>query len=155
MTRKLLFPFLLLPLFVPIPTARAQESTQERYVYPTDPLVVRKLDEWQDRKFGLLMHWGLYAQLGIVESWALCSEDQSFTDLSLSGINPPFALAVLRHANKVAVQMPSSRETVATEQLFRGNSFLRTDSLRSGAYFIIHSLSPTVYWRRNYCGQLA
>jgi alpha-L-fucosidase len=80
MTRKLLFPFLLLPFFVPIPTVRAQESTQERYVYPTDPLVVRKLDEWQDRKFGLLMHWGLYAQLGIVESWALCSEDQPFQD---------------------------------------------------------------------------
>jgi alpha-L-fucosidase len=26
------------------------------------------------------MHWGLYAQLGIVESWALCSEDQPFQD---------------------------------------------------------------------------
>lgn len=44
------------------------------------PLVLAKLEEWQDRKFGLLMHWGLYAQLGIVESWALCSEDQSFQD---------------------------------------------------------------------------
>ena len=75
-----LFPFLLLIILLPIPTARAQESTGEEYVYPADPLVVRKLEEWQDRKFGLLMHWGLYAQLGIVESWALCSEDQPFQD---------------------------------------------------------------------------
>ena len=50
------------------------------YSYPTDPLVLEKLEEWRDLKFGLLMHWGLYAQLGIVESWALCSEDQPFQD---------------------------------------------------------------------------
>ena len=56
---------------------RAQDHP---YVPPADPLVVETLEEWQDLKFGLLMHWGLYAQLGIVESWALCSEDQSFQD---------------------------------------------------------------------------
>ncbi len=50
------------------------------YTLPADPLVRETLEEWQDLKFGLLMHWGLYAQLGIVESWALCSEDQSFQD---------------------------------------------------------------------------
>lgn len=80
MTRKLFFPFLLLLFLLPIPEARAQDAGPERYVQPTDPLVVGKLEEWQDRKFGLLMHWGLYAQLGIVESWALCSEDQPFQD---------------------------------------------------------------------------
>ena len=30
----------------------------ERYVPETDPLVLEKLDQWQDIKFGLLMHWG-------------------------------------------------------------------------------------------------
>lgn len=30
----------------------------ERYVPETDPLVLEKLEEWQDLKFGLLMHWG-------------------------------------------------------------------------------------------------
>ncbi len=45
------------------------------YVPETDPLVVKKLEEWQDWKFGLLMHWGPYSQWGIVESWSLCSED--------------------------------------------------------------------------------
>ena len=55
-------------------------AQDQPYVPPSDPQVRETLEEWQDLKFGLLMHWGLYAQLGIVESWALCSEDQSFQD---------------------------------------------------------------------------
>lgn len=51
----------------------AQQKPVDNYVQPTDSLVIRKLDQWQDQKFGLLMHWGLYAQLGVVESWGLCS----------------------------------------------------------------------------------
>jgi alpha-L-fucosidase len=34
-----------------------------------------ELDHWQDLKFGMIIHWGLYAVPGIVESWALCSEN--------------------------------------------------------------------------------
>lgn len=45
------------------------------YVPETNPLVIKKLDQWQDWKFGLLMHWGPYSQWGIVESWSICSED--------------------------------------------------------------------------------
>ncbi len=45
------------------------------YEWPTDPQVLRKLDAWQDLKFGVLMHWGLYSVPGIVESWNLCNED--------------------------------------------------------------------------------
>jgi alpha-L-fucosidase len=48
---------------------------QERYVEETDPLARQKLEEWQNLKLGLLMHWGPYSQWGIVESWSLCSED--------------------------------------------------------------------------------
>ncbi|ENM5731883.1 alpha-L-fucosidase [Vibrio mimicus] len=48
------------------------------YVAETDPLVVRKLDEWQDLKFGFMMHWGPYSQWGTVESWAICSEDEEW-----------------------------------------------------------------------------
>ena len=55
-------------------------AQQQPYVASSDRLVREKLEAWQDRKFGLMMHWGLYAQLGIVESWALCSEDQPFQD---------------------------------------------------------------------------
>ena len=51
---------------------------QEQYVPETDPLVIKKLAEWQDLKFGLLMHWGPYSQWGIVESWSICAEDEDW-----------------------------------------------------------------------------
>jgi alpha-L-fucosidase len=44
------------------------------YQKPTDPLVLQKLEKWQDRKFGIIIHWGLYAVPGIIESWSICSE---------------------------------------------------------------------------------
>ncbi|HOZ23013.1 MAG TPA: alpha-L-fucosidase, partial [bacterium] len=41
------------------------------------PAAVRQtLEEWQSRKFGLMMHWGPYSQWGVVESWSICSEDE-------------------------------------------------------------------------------
>lgn len=49
-----------------------QSST---YEWPSDPLVSAKLEQWRDQKFGMIIHWGLYAVPGIIESWALCSED--------------------------------------------------------------------------------
>jgi len=75
--------FLSLLLLLVLPQCQATQDPSlagGEYIYPSDPLVQAKLEEWQDLKFGLLMHWGLYAQLGIVESWALCSEDQPFQD---------------------------------------------------------------------------
>ena len=59
-------------LAVPSPVVAQADLT---YVEETDPLVLQKLEEWQDLKLGLLMHWGPYSQWGIVESWSLCSED--------------------------------------------------------------------------------
>ena len=59
----------------------------ERYVPETDPLVLEKLSEWQDIKFGLLMHWGAYSQWGIVESWSLCPEEYGWCERK-SGSNP-------------------------------------------------------------------
>jgi alpha-L-fucosidase len=59
--------------------ARAQmqavHPASAQYEAPTDPLVQRKLEQWRDQKFGLILHWGLYAVPGIIESWQLCSED--------------------------------------------------------------------------------
>ena len=52
-----------------------QQSNTEDYVWPTDPQVLTKLKHWQDQKFGVLMHWGLYSVPGVVESWSICSED--------------------------------------------------------------------------------
>lgn len=46
------------------------------YIYPKEQEVLEQLDKWQDMKFGMIIHWGLYAYLGCVESWQLCSEDE-------------------------------------------------------------------------------
>ena len=50
----------------------------EQYVWPTNEKLLNKLDEWQDLKFGVLFHWGLYSVPGIVESWSICSEDEDW-----------------------------------------------------------------------------
>ncbi len=55
----------------------------EVYFPETDPLVLEKLEAWQDLKLGLLMHWGPYSQWGIVESWSLCSEDEPWCRRSM------------------------------------------------------------------------
>ncbi|HUI09987.1 MAG TPA: alpha-L-fucosidase, partial [Bacteroidota bacterium] len=52
---------------------QAQAPREER---ETDPLVLKKLEWFRDQKFGLILHWGTYAQWGIVESWSICSEDE-------------------------------------------------------------------------------
>ncbi len=55
--------------------AQFVHGTSSSYIWPEDPLVKEKLDHWQDQKFGMIVHWGLYAIPGIVESWSICSED--------------------------------------------------------------------------------
>src|SRR5580765_2917385 len=52
-----------------------QHNASHEYTWPTDTLVLKKLHQWQDIKFGLLMHWGTYSEWGIVESWSICPED--------------------------------------------------------------------------------
>jgi alpha-L-fucosidase len=60
-------------------TAAAQEQTihpqSTEYQWPTDKQVQQKLEQWRDQKFGMIIHWGLYAVPGMIESWALCSEE--------------------------------------------------------------------------------
>ncbi len=56
---------------------KAQEEKQ-KYYPETDPLVLEKLEHWQDLKFGLMMHWGIYSQWGIIESWSVCGEDEEW-----------------------------------------------------------------------------
>ena len=63
-------------LFVSLPAIYSQED--EKYVPETDPIVLEKIEKWQDLKFGLLMHWGTYSQWGIVESWSICAEDEGW-----------------------------------------------------------------------------
>ncbi len=60
-------------------SAGAQENEihqrSEVYEWPTEELVVKNLKQWQDLKFGVLFHWGLYSVPGMVESWAICDEN--------------------------------------------------------------------------------
>ena len=44
-----------------------------QYTPPTDPLVLRKLSQWQNLKFGVLLDWQACTQWGI-DSWPLCPE---------------------------------------------------------------------------------
>jgi alpha-L-fucosidase len=51
--------------------AKAQEQQihpqSAKYEWPTDQAVKDKLDQWRDQKFGMIIHWGLYAVPGMIE----------------------------------------------------------------------------------------
>ncbi|TKC03723.1 alpha-L-fucosidase [Pedobacter frigoris] len=83
-TRLLIF-FSAIFLFI---DSKAQDNNLHQqstiYEWPTDPLVKQKLDKWQDQKFGMIIHWGLYAVPGIMESWNLCSEDWISRDSTIT-----------------------------------------------------------------------
>ena len=65
------------PGYTQVPGDIIIEGNREYHVVK-DPLVLQKLEAWQDLKFGLFMHWGTYSQWGIVESWSLSSEKLPF-----------------------------------------------------------------------------
>jgi len=69
---------LLSVFFTVLPVIIFSQHEEGRYVPETDTLVLQKLEEWQNIKFGLLMHWGTYSQWGIVESWSICPEDYAW-----------------------------------------------------------------------------
>ena len=49
-------------------------KAQHDSIPESDPVILQRIDEWQDLKFGFMMHWGIYTQWGIVESWNICNE---------------------------------------------------------------------------------
>jgi alpha-L-fucosidase len=87
MKGKIICILLLLIALIPPFWAKAQQNIHAQsttYEWPADPLVKAKLDKWQDQKFGMIIHWGLYAVPGIIESWSICSEDWIERDSSSS-----------------------------------------------------------------------
>ena len=77
MRKSLVVCSLLLSLQLQV-AAQAKEGVHEMstgYQAPKDPLVIRKLDKWQEQKFGLFMHWGTYTIWNEVESWSICPVD--------------------------------------------------------------------------------
>ena len=48
--------------------------------------------EWfQDQKFGLFMHWGIYSELGCIESWPLVWADRSWSNPQLQTLDEMLA----------------------------------------------------------------
>jgi alpha-L-fucosidase len=67
-----------LPFFLFTFLATNVQAQHQEYYPDPDTAIQHRLEEWQDLKFGLLMHWGTYSQWGIVESWSICPEDLSW-----------------------------------------------------------------------------
>ena len=54
-------------------------SAAETYCRPAEPILQEKLEWFQDQKLALMMHWGLYCELGMVASWALSDKDAEWS----------------------------------------------------------------------------
>ncbi len=78
---------LILLLFCLLATCTIKAQHEQKYFPENDPLVLEKLEQWQDMKFGLLMHWGAYSQWGIVESWSICGEDEDWCRRNIPDYN--------------------------------------------------------------------
>jgi len=59
----------------------------DTYVYPKETEVLQSLEQWQDLKFGAIIHWGIYNELlgpkngngGVgIAGWAICAEDRDW-----------------------------------------------------------------------------
>ncbi|MBP3253153.1 MAG: alpha-L-fucosidase [Bacteroidales bacterium] len=81
MTLRKYFQFLIILALVFITADGLFSQTQSRTITleeqlpETDSLILKAVDEWQDKKFGFFMHWGIYAQEQLVESWSICNEE--------------------------------------------------------------------------------
>lgn len=54
-------------------------SSEQEWVRPDNPITLERLEWFKDQKLALMMHWGPYSQLGVVESWALSDEDAEWS----------------------------------------------------------------------------
>lgn len=51
-----------------------RKITLDEQLADTSSIIKNKISQWQDLKFGFLIHWGIYSQWGVVESWSICNE---------------------------------------------------------------------------------
>lgn len=73
---------------------------EQAYTPDSNVLIQQRLEDWQDLKFGLLLHWGTYSQWGIVESWSICPEDLSWaTGCRKPGISENYSEYVTAYEN--------------------------------------------------------
>ena len=78
-------------------------SAAETYCRPEEPILQEKLEWFQDQKLALMMHWGLYCELGMVASWALSDKDAEWS----------------RHQ----VNWTEDKETFRSEQILQPRAF--------------------------------
>lgn len=69
-----------------MPEQETHPYIPQNYVFPTEPEVLEKLEWFKDQKLALMMHWGPYSQLGIMESWCLVDSDRKWTRPSVDWI---------------------------------------------------------------------
>ena len=82
---KFIVVFLMLVLTASPSLAQGDVTEQaDGYEWPGEQAVLDKLSEWQDLKFGVILHWGLYAVPGIVESWSICDENWITRDTTMT-----------------------------------------------------------------------
>lgn len=51
------------------------KNTAKNYTFPDKQELKDQLEWFMDQKFGLMIHWGLYNQVGLKESWPLVDRD--------------------------------------------------------------------------------
>ncbi len=78
--KTIIFAFIFVFCYCFEPYCQNSQITMRQFTpteqYPErDTSILNKIDAWQDLKFGFLMHWGLYTQKALVESWSICNED--------------------------------------------------------------------------------
>lgn len=54
-------------------------SNPDGYIPPEEPLLQERLEWFRDQKLGLMMHWGAYSQLGLIEGWPLCDQEMAWS----------------------------------------------------------------------------
>ena len=62
--------FILLSIILAFFSSKAQSDSKPE----TDTVILNRIEQWQDLKFGFMAHWGMYSQWGVVESWSICNE---------------------------------------------------------------------------------
>ena len=56
----------------------------DNYVVPKEPEVRERLEWLKDQKLALMMHFGMYSQMGIFESWALSDADAHWSRVQIN-----------------------------------------------------------------------
>jgi alpha-L-fucosidase len=51
---------------------------------PPAPVLAKRLSWFQDLRFGLILHWGAYSQIGCIESWPLVWADRKWANPAIS-----------------------------------------------------------------------